>query len=755
MRLLNEIIYKRTYTGYRRRNFLPLIAIVLAVIFLVTIFLTYSKVINPELNNLSNLSDQNDVKRFQAQQKVEKNYQTVLEVVNQYVPGIICWGGSLTVGVGGNRSNYPKTIDSLLKSNIINKFDPAYNVENEWKFLSTITDYPVNIEVLNMGVEGETTDTILGRNGAVPFVLAEDAIIPAGKSPVELKLKSQNGGEVAPLKKGNAGIESVTIADIEGVITYNKKTKEYTFVRNIEGTAADAPEGTKVISSGSKVGLDYITVIFIGEDDADISISELIAKQKAILNHQERNNDRYIIVGLPTGTKKSRAELEAAMQKEFGDRYINLREYMSTKAMEDAGKQATPNDLVMLEQGSTPQSLLSDKIHLSGPAYELTGKLIYERMDELGYFDEIKIAMGLMTGNLEGGSTDSSGTLIDLSENSQKAKKAAEEKIKSNYDAAVSALQKYLPGVVCWGDSLTAGSGGAGTSYPKVLKKLIEDKIFSKFDPAYNVDPAWKYLSVVDSYSLSTDILNMGIAGENTNTILGRNGAVPFVLAEDIKIPEDRTTIEIKLKSKNGANVYPLRQGNAGMETVTISGIEGVIEYNKATDEYLFTRSSDGEETVVEAETEIITSGSKVGKDYVTVIFMGQNDTKLVPEELIAKQKAILNSQGRNKDRYIIIGLHTGTKESRAELESAMKSAFGNNYINLREYMATKGLKDADIEATSEDLALMAEGSTPKSLLNDKIHFNAKGYELLGNLIFERMNDLGYFKEIKSAMKIK
>jgi lysophospholipase L1-like esterase len=423
--------------------------------------------------------------------------------------------------------------------------------------------------------------------------------------------------------------------------------------------------------------------------------------------------------------------------------------------MSDVGKTPTANDLALMEQGSTPQTLLSDKVHLTGAAYNLVGELIYERMDELGYFDEMKIAMGLMSGTIEEGSKDSSGTLIDISEESQKAKKAAEQKIKSNYDAAMSALQKYLPGVVCWGDSLTAGSGGAGTSYPKVLKKLIEDKIFSKFDPAYNIDPAWKYLSVVEQYPLSTNILNMGIGGENTNTILGRNGAVPYVLSEDITIPEDRTAIEIKFKSENGANVYPLRQGNAGLETVTISGVEGVITYEAATQEYLFTRSSEGEETAVEAGTEIITSGSKVGKDYVTVIFMGQNDTKLVPEELIAKQKAILNSQGRNKDRYIIIGLHTGTKDSRAELETAMKSAFGSHYINLREYMATEGLKDADIEATSEDLALMAEGATPKSLLNDKIHFNAKGYELLGNLVYEKMDELGYFKEIKSPMGLK
>lgn len=756
MNFFERILYKKTYMGYERRNFLPVISIILVLAFCALLGLMYLKKIQPERHGLSNISGEVNAKRAEAQQKIEDNYQTVLDVVKEYIPGIVCWGDSLTVGMGGGGITYPNEIKSLIETNFIEKYDPAYNVDNEWKFLSTLSDFPVKIDVLNMGAGADNTNTVLGRNGAIPFVLEDGITIPAGKSQVQVKLKSQNGGNVYPLRQKTAGMERVTIAGIEGVITYNSKTDEYFFAREIEGSITNVSAGTKVITNGSQIARDYVTVIYIGNHEKDIAPAELVAKQKAILNHQERNNDRFIIVGLHTGTSETRESLEAVMQKEYGDRYINIREYMSTDAMSDAGLEPTANDLAMMQKGATPQSLISEKEYLTGKAYLLLGKLIFERMEDLGYFDELKIAMGFISGSIEeGGSNISSDELLDISEAAQAQKKAAQQKIKSNYDAAMSALQKYLPGVVCWGDSLTAGSGGAGTSYPKVLKKLIEDKIFSKFDPAYNVDEGWKYLSVVDSYPLSTDILNMGVGGETSNTIVGRNGSIPFVLSEQITIPGDRTTIEIKFKSKNGSNVHPLMQGTAGMESVEIAGVSGVIEFDKTTQEYLFTRSANGAITTVEAGTEIITSGSKVGKDYVTVIFMGQNDTKLVPEELIAKQKAILNSQGRNKDRYIIIGLHTGTKDSRAELETAMTSAFGSHYINLREYMATEGLKDADIEATSEDLALMTEGSTPKSLLNDKINFNAKGYELLGNLVYERMDELGYFKEIKSAMGLK
>jgi hypothetical protein len=158
----------------------------------------------------------------------------------------------------------------------------------------------------------------------------------------------------------------------------------------------------------------------------------------------------------------------------------------------------------------------------------------------------------------------------------------------------------------------------------------------------------------------------------------------------------------------------------------------------------------------VKAGTEIITSGSTQYLDYISVIFIGQNGGYDDVDELIEQQRAIIDHQEMsevNQGKFIIVGLHTGTAAGRSGLEKAMQAEYGDQYINLREYMSTSGLQDAGIEATDEDKEMMAEGMTPSSLLSDTVHFTEDGYKLIGNLIYERMDELGYFDEIKADLE--
>ena len=77
------------------------------------------------------------------------------------------------------------------------------------------------------------------------------------------------------------------------------------------------------------------------------------------------------------------------------------------------------------------------------------------------------------------------------------------------------ALSNYA--VACWGDSLTAGAGGDGVTYPQVLAERIAEK--------YTAVP----------------VHNLGIGGENTVTILGRAGATVIHLYRKIVVPETCT----------------------------------------------------------------------------------------------------------------------------------------------------------------------------------------------------------------------
>lgn len=356
-------------------------------------------------------------------------------------------------------------------------------------------------------------------------------------------------------------------------------------------------------------------------------------------------------------------------------------------------------------------------------------------------------------------SKELSESLAQLAQQQNAEKQAFLDMVNAEYDADKAVLSQYLPGIVCWGDSLTAGAGGDGVTYPKVLQSLIQEHICDRYVLKSHLNSKYTYLINSDDYTVEIPVINMGVGGENTITITGRNGAIPYIVSESLTIPANTTPVEIHFTSKGGEHVAPLRQGQAGVNTVTIGGIEGTLSisqesYTSKDYSYNFIRSVAGESQAVPAGTEIITAASAQYLDYITVIFMGQNGGYKDFDDLIRQQRAIIDHQTANNDRFIIVGLHTGTKESRQALEAAMEAEYGEKYINLREYMSTSAMADAGLEPTAEDSAQMKQGSTPTSLLvhKDNVHFNAVGYELIGNLIFDTMNELGYFDEVREAL---
>lgn len=279
-----------------------------------------------------------------------------------------------------------------------------------------------------------------------------------------------------------------------------------------------------------------------------------------------------------------------------------------------------------------------------------------------------------------------------------------------------------MSGIVCWGDSLTVGSGGNGSSYPAVLKTLLQKN------------------------NTKLSVINLGVSGEDTNAILSRAGAVPL-MAASFKLPGDKTSVEVQLSTKSGGAVNILRHDDVGVNPCTIDGIEGTLSIKQRsalskTYQYYFTRSAAGEAKTIAAGTPVITRASVAYKSDMPIIFIGQNGGFKDSADLIKQEQEMLKAS--SSPQYLILGLTTGTKASRHELETAMEKTFGKSFVNLREYLSTKGLKAAGIKPLKNDLAAMKQGSVPPSLLAGKVFLNSKGYTLIGNLVFERMKELGY-----------
>lgn len=325
------------------------------------------------------------------------------------------------------------------------------------------------------------------------------------------------------------------------------------------------------------------------------------------------------------------------------------------------------------------------------------------------------------------------------------------------YQELTGVFATYLPGVICWGDSLTAGAGGYGTTYPAVLEELIRENICNTISPLEVTENAESRPIDILASVFDVPVVNMGVGGESASTILGRSGAIPFIISKDVTIPADKEPVLVEMMSSNGKIVMPLYQGNAGMESVEIDGIEGVIVLEEGmqggTDyQYFFTRNEKGNSQTIVAGTQIITSGSKNYQGFIPIVFIGNNRDYGTVEELFDYLSASVTDNTTGGGRFIIIGLPTLTGDFAMEVEDKMTLEFGEQYINLREYMSTRALKDADIEPTESDIQLMENGQAPASLMYDDIHFNSIGYRLIAKLVYLRMDELGYFDEVRAVI---
>lgn len=253
--------------------------------------------------------------------------------------------------------------------------------------------------------------------------------------------------------------------------------------------------------------------------------------------------------------------------------------------------------------------------------------------------------------------------------------------------------------IVCWGDSLTAGAGGNGTTYPSVLRKLC---------------------------GRNTNVFNCGVGGENTATIAGRQGGIPYVVSK-FTIPQDTLATEINLKSKNGEDVLPAIQGTMGLNPCYINNIEGNITYDVSLKKYYFTRSKVGSSVEVPENTEIVTNGMKEYRSSdVLVIWTGQNDgvSTLNISKILEQQKEMI--EYANTDKYIIIGL----LYSEDSVNNILESTYKEHFLDLRSYLST------DQSAYVSD-----------EYKSDTVHLNADGYTIVGTQVYNKILSLGYISK--------
>lgn len=313
--------------------------------------------------------------------------------------------------------------------------------------------------------------------------------------------------------------------------------------------------------------------------------------------------------------------------------------------------------------------------------------------------------------------------------------------------------------IVCWGDSLTAPHNGKnlkgkvrrlvkGADYPEYLQEMLGDEY---------------------------QIVNGGVGGENTLTIMARQGAYPMKLAHDITIFNSSESkyktfignndMDAFVSTYNGKRVTPLLQ--LGWDEDSPAQINPCVinrktfhlmsesKFWKEAEEYKFEYNYYIEPEDEQDITDTLKAGSLVmtyamqhlRSKYANIFFIGQNGGFDDTADLIRQLKAMI-SYSKSK-RYIIISFHKPNRPINSiprmkEMEDSLQQAFGAHYINLRKYMVTHGLADSGLTATKEDNDSIAKGQVPPQLMTDGIHFTATGYNRIAQLVYGKMKELGY-----------
>lgn len=275
--------------------------------------------------------------------------------------------------------------------------------------------------------------------------------------------------------------------------------------------------------------------------------------------------------------------------------------------------------------------------------------------------------------------------------------------------------------VICYGDSLTEGTGGNGVTWP----------------------------GTVEAISGAT-VLNYGVFGEASSCIAARQGGNPQYLNDDIVVPADCTPVHAQVSGKYGWEML-LVFGDAGINNCSIGGIEGTY-FMDDDGNRMFTRLAPGEEKAFPAGTPFLTHAMMDKQpDDIMVIYAGSNDTLETLDDipvLVQKIKEMVDYHGN--DKYVVVSLTS--RHSRIpivdDVNKALEKEFGKHYLNLRQFMVYESLDQLGIAPTDHDKDAISKGDVPFSIRlsedEEENHGNSDFYRLVGEQIYKKLVELGY-----------
>lgn len=298
------------------------------------------------------------------------------------------------------------------------------------------------------------------------------------------------------------------------------------------------------------------------------------------------------------------------------------------------------------------------------------------------------------------------------------------------------------PSIVVWGDS-TSSPNRTWKEWPARLQEAVST-----------------YL-----------VKNQAASGEFTTSTSARQGGNALKVGA-FTIPAAAQDVAVTLTTEDGHTfgTNPVFSAGGSFNPCTISGVKGSITHAGG-GIYNFTRLTAGSAVEV-AEGTIVTSDADIALNgaEVMLINLGCNSGWDENPDVLLNQVQLMVDHfvAAGGEKYIICGQsggkHLRTEEMRAitfEYEEKAATAFGEHWLNLREYLIVNGLTENGLTASALDTERMALGQVPASLvgggtttdikmydgvtITDDVHPNAYGANSIMLAFYNKGVALGYW----------
>lgn len=186
-----------------------------------------------------------------------------------------------------------------------------------------------------------------------------------------------------------------------------------------------------------------------------------------------------------------------------------------------------------------------------------------------------------------------------------------------------AAIQKSLPGIVCWGDAAMKGNDSG--SLPEELEQRVDEQLLKEVRESHGDSQ--------DAKKLHIPVANMGVVGEGFTELLVRSGASPLYLGEDYQIPEKTEKNDIVLCDEEGNALRFAKKELDQFGQVTLGKVKGHFfkgsqSYDKSHSNLAFARDAEGDSALIEEGTVVHTASAEDYQNYLPVIFLqDQGDT--------------------------------------------------------------------------------------------------------------------------------